>query len=195
MKNLKNQILRKVKNEKGSITLFVLVTILFFLILVISINTRGKVSKSSQIKEIESIQSEYMASNEEMEKIYNSIMKNYKPLLIKVDPSNVLVKVGETAKFTVNATTDDGSTITYKWFYNKDNSNEGGTEIKTTTSGATNVGVTTSSLELQNIQTSWNNYYVFAEVSNGEYTVRSRPAYVEVLGKPVIALAVNNSTG
>ena len=94
--------------------------------------------------------------------------------------SDVAVQTGSTATFDATASGGNPTSYTYKWYYTTTNSNASGTQITTSTSGATCTGVTTAKLSLASIQESWNNYYVFCEVSNGQYTVKSNVAKITV---------------
>lgn len=63
------------KNEKGSITLFVLVAMLFFTIILI-LSFGGQMNKiDSQKKQVEKIQEEYN-TEEDMERIYNQVVRD-----------------------------------------------------------------------------------------------------------------------
>lgn len=65
----------KVKKENGSITLFVLVSMLFFIIVLMSIfvNTNNKMQK--QEKEIQQIQKSYQ--KEDINSLYENIVKSH----------------------------------------------------------------------------------------------------------------------
>ena len=63
-------------NEKGSITLFVLIAILFFLISTLFVFFYSNITKSSQIKQVEKIQEEYNPTFEMMEKEYKTVIKD-----------------------------------------------------------------------------------------------------------------------
>ena len=71
---MKNIIKKTIKNENGSITVFVVATILFILVLVMifyfSINNKA----TTQNKDIDKIKSEYQSSNEsEMNQAYERL--------------------------------------------------------------------------------------------------------------------------
>ena len=59
MKNFKNII----KNEKGSVTLFVLIAMIFFLIVTISIYVNSQSKLQAQNAEIEQIRKNYVENN------------------------------------------------------------------------------------------------------------------------------------
>ena len=60
----------KVKGEKGAITLFVLVAILFFLIILIGLFASSSNIRTSQVKELEKIQENYKIEPNEIDRIY-----------------------------------------------------------------------------------------------------------------------------
>ena len=64
----------KFKGQKGSVTLFVLISIIFFLIVLISIYIASGNKKQSQLSEIKAIQEEYNVSNDEMQEEYEDIV-------------------------------------------------------------------------------------------------------------------------
>ena len=71
---MKNIIKKTIKNENGSITVFVVATMLFILVLVMifyfSINNKA----TTQNKDIDKIKSEYQSSNEsEMDQVYERL--------------------------------------------------------------------------------------------------------------------------
>lgn len=61
MKNMKNY--QKIKQEKGSITLFVLISMVFILVAVLGIYFNSNSKAQKQYKEIEKIQKEYEKEN------------------------------------------------------------------------------------------------------------------------------------
>ncbi len=61
MKNMKNY--QKIKQEKGSITLFVLISMVFILVAVLGIYFNSSSKAQKQYKEIEKIQKEYEKEN------------------------------------------------------------------------------------------------------------------------------------
>lgn len=62
--------------EKGSITLFVLISILFFLIVGVSLYISISNKSIAQTSEILKIQKEYEVTNEQMEEMYTKIIEN-----------------------------------------------------------------------------------------------------------------------
>ena len=74
MKNFKNII----KNEKGSVTLFVLIAMIFFLIVTISIYVNSQSKLQAQNAEVEQIKKNYEKNNysEYLEHTYNDLTKN-----------------------------------------------------------------------------------------------------------------------
>ena len=74
MKNFKNII----KNEKGSVTLFVLIAMIFFLIVTISIYVNSQSKLQAQNAEIEQIRKNYEKNNysEYLEHTYNDLTQN-----------------------------------------------------------------------------------------------------------------------
>lgn len=65
----------KNKNEVGSITLFVLIVILFFIIVLMEVYAGLKTKKTSQSKETDKIQEEYNVSGEDVERVYEEEIK------------------------------------------------------------------------------------------------------------------------
>lgn len=64
---------RKIRSEKGSITLFVLVTMLFFMYILISVYMNQNNKINAQKKQIQQIQQQYN-KDENMEEIYNDLI-------------------------------------------------------------------------------------------------------------------------
>ena len=64
---------RTIRSEKGSITLFVLITMLFFIYIVISVYMNQNNKINAQKKQIQQIQQEYN-KDENMEEIYNDLI-------------------------------------------------------------------------------------------------------------------------
>lgn len=84
------------KNEKGSITLFVLVAMLFFTIILI-LSYSGQMNKiSSQRKQVEKIQEEYSADGD-MENVYNQVINDM--------PITSIIKIGDYVAYTPQSTT------------------------------------------------------------------------------------------
>ena len=65
---------KKIRSEKGSITVFVVVTMLFFLYILNSIYMSQSNKVNTQKKQIKLIQQEYN-KDENMDEIYNNLIK------------------------------------------------------------------------------------------------------------------------
>ena len=111
----------------------------------------------------------------------------YSPPNIDSQPSALAVKAGSNGSFTVSASSPNGSTLTYKWYYTTTNSNSSGTAITASNMGATASGMTSATLSLTNIPTSLNGRYVYCEISDGQYTVKTNPALITVYSSPTIS--------
>lgn len=66
---LEKKDIKKIKNEKGSITLFVLISMLFFIIILVGLFTNISNKVAKQEREINRIQQSYR--QEDINKIYN----------------------------------------------------------------------------------------------------------------------------
>ena len=66
----------KIKKEKGSITLFVLIALLFFIIICIFIYTNINNKKISQNEELKQKKKNYETTNEVLEEKYQKITEN-----------------------------------------------------------------------------------------------------------------------
>ncbi len=66
---LEKKDIKKIKNEKGSITLFVLISMLFFVIILVGLFTNISNKVAKQEREINRIQQSYR--QEDINKIYN----------------------------------------------------------------------------------------------------------------------------
>ena len=71
--NIKN-ICEKVKDEKGSITLFVVVSMLFLMLMLVSIFVSNSNKLNAQEKQIKIIKKQY---DEDMELVYNGLASSY----------------------------------------------------------------------------------------------------------------------
>ncbi len=60
---MNNKIIYKLKNQKGSVTLFVLIVMIFFLIILVSLFANTKTKIIEQEKQIAIIQKEYETEN------------------------------------------------------------------------------------------------------------------------------------
>ena len=71
---MKNIIKKTIKNENGSITVFVVATMLFILVLVMIFYFSKNNKATTQNKDIDKIKSEYQSSNEsEMDQVYERL--------------------------------------------------------------------------------------------------------------------------
>ena len=73
---MKIRIINKLKNQKGSVTLFVLIAMIFFLIILVSLFANTKTKIIEQEKQIAIIQKEYETEdiNQTMEQKYDEII-------------------------------------------------------------------------------------------------------------------------
>lgn len=111
------------RKENGAITLFVLLAMLFFLIVIFSVFISTSNKKQSQISEIDEIKKEYEQSVNNIDAIYNSALT----------VSNVL-KVGDVVRYdTGNPNVGDNGVIDcivlYDTAYNRENGTNYGTQI------------------------------------------------------------------
>ena len=67
---------KRIKEEGGSITLFVLISFIFFLIVCIFIYLNINNKKISQTEEIKQIEKNYESTNEVLEEKYEKIVEN-----------------------------------------------------------------------------------------------------------------------
>lgn len=67
------------KNENGSVTLFVLIAMIFMCIILINVYIASK--NSTQLKQIEKIKAEY-SSHESIDDVYNRIYSQFKDYII-----------------------------------------------------------------------------------------------------------------
>ena len=67
---------KRIKEEVGSITLFVLISFIFFLIVCIFIYLNINNKKISQTQEIKQIEKNYESTNEVLEEKYDKIVEN-----------------------------------------------------------------------------------------------------------------------
>ena len=73
---MNNKIIYKLKNQKGSVTIFVLIVMIFFLIMLVSLFANTKTKIIEQEKQIAIIQKEYETENinQTMEQKYDEII-------------------------------------------------------------------------------------------------------------------------
>lgn len=72
--------MKKIKEEKGSITVFVLVSIMFFIIVLVGLYVNSSYKMQKQEKEIEKIQKNYEKEN--IDDLYNKAYEEYKENLL-----------------------------------------------------------------------------------------------------------------
>lgn len=99
----KNQI----KSQKGSITLYVLISMMFFLFIILGIyiNTSNKIQK--QEKEIEKVQKEY--EKEDINDIYEEIYDDY----VNTETPTIQAYDGETNSIDASITADIANTYDF----------------------------------------------------------------------------------
>lgn len=111
------------RKENGAITLFVLLAMLFFLIVIFSVFISTSNKKQSQISEIDEIKKEYEQSVNNIDAIYNSVLT-----------VSTILKVGDVVRYdTGNPNVGDNGMIDcivlYDTAYNKKNGTDYGTQI------------------------------------------------------------------
>lgn len=74
-RSISSKVLKEAKQEKGSVTLFVLTSLMFFLVVLTLTYMRISNENQVQLKMIEKIQKQYQISNEEMHNVYERIHK------------------------------------------------------------------------------------------------------------------------
>ena len=72
----------KVKDEKGSITLFIVIAILFFLIILFGRVYSTSNLNTAQLKEVEQIQKQYTVTEDDLERAYSEAIKQEHPLKV-----------------------------------------------------------------------------------------------------------------
>ena len=114
MEEVKN----KRKSERGSVTLFVLVTMLFFITILISSYTRQASKISSQRKQIEEIQKEYSAEGK-IEEVYFEIENTMPVSIILYKPSGEIYDINEWTNedLTLEIFYPGGIEDSYKYYY------------------------------------------------------------------------------
>ena len=111
------------RKENGAITLFVLLAMLFFLIVIFSVFISTSNKKQSQISEIDEIKKEYEQYVNNIDAIYNSVLT-----------VSTILKVGDVVRYdTGNPNVGDNGMIDcivlYDTAYNKKNGTDYGTQI------------------------------------------------------------------
>lgn len=114
----------KLKNEKGAVTLFVLVSCLFFLTSVACVNMYISSKQSAVNKEYKQIKSNYEKdlSEKTITSIYNNL-KNRNNIVSFGKPQKSYKNKELFVPITLNGLSLDVKTIKYGWFYNQNNLN------------------------------------------------------------------------
>ena len=90
------------RSQRGSITLFVLIAMLFFVPVSVNVYTSNEYKQQQQIEEIEQIKKQYEVSDEEQEKIYEELQKE--DTISKVElysgPDKTYYEAGESIDYT-----------------------------------------------------------------------------------------------
>ena len=109
------------KNDSGSVTLFVLIAMIFFLIVCFFIYTNSNNKKISQMKELEQLKKNYESSIDEIDDKYEDIVSN--EIIIEfspnggeyVMPTNGLAKISIKVNATSKKENDNIEKIYYQW--------------------------------------------------------------------------------
>ena len=95
--NLKysNQYSKFLKKEQGSVTLFVLIAMIFFLIVTISIYVNSQSKLQAQNAEIEQIKKNYEKNNysEYLENTYNDLTQNTTTIKFSFDGAGLVISI------------------------------------------------------------------------------------------------------
>ncbi len=84
----------KFSSEKGSVTLFILIAVLFFLIVSLNVYSGNKNKMVTQAEEIKAIEENYNKNLENIDEIYNDLLKDFvKTTFIKQSSINTSNKV------------------------------------------------------------------------------------------------------
>ena len=67
---------KKVVNQKGSITLFVLLAMIFFIVIILNMTMNVANKKQSQISEYDKIKQEYEKNINNIDQVYNEVLQN-----------------------------------------------------------------------------------------------------------------------
>ena len=67
---------KKLVNQKGSITLFVLLAMIFFIIIILNMTMNVANKKQSQISEYDKIKQEYEKNINNIDQVYNEVLQN-----------------------------------------------------------------------------------------------------------------------
>ncbi len=109
------------KNDSGSVTLFVLIAMIFFLIVCFFIYTNSNNKKVSQMKELEQLKKNYESSIDEIDDKYEDIISN--EIIIEfspnggeyVMPTNGQAKISIKVNATSKKENDNIEKIYYQW--------------------------------------------------------------------------------
>ncbi|MFR2571127.1 MAG: hypothetical protein ACLS90_05475, partial [Clostridia bacterium] len=92
------------KSENGAVTLFVLIAILFFLIVIFGMYVRSSSKNQVQISEMEKVQKEYQKDVDNIDQIYDEV-KNKSQITIKeAKKDEILNKTNNTEVTAVDGT-------------------------------------------------------------------------------------------
>lgn len=67
---------KKLVNQKGSITLFVLLAMIFFIVIILNMTMNVANKKQSQISEYDKIKQEYEKNINNIDQVYNEVVQN-----------------------------------------------------------------------------------------------------------------------
>lgn len=67
---------KKLVNQKGSITLFVLLAMIFFIVIILNMTMNVANKKQSQILEYDKIKQEYEKNINNIDQVYNEVLQN-----------------------------------------------------------------------------------------------------------------------
>ena len=113
--------MKKIRNEKGSITLYVLVAMMLMCFVVIGVYMNASNRKANQMKELEKIKEEYERENNNIDEIYEEVSKNN--TLIKYSnsggeyamPTEGKAKIGTTITVITSSDSIQINKIYYQW--------------------------------------------------------------------------------
>lgn len=113
--------MKKRRNEKGSITLYVLVAMMLMCFVVIGVYMNASNRKANQMKELEKIKEEYERENNNIDEIYEEVSKNN--TLIKYSnsggeyamPTEGKAKIGTTITVITGSDSIQINKIYYQW--------------------------------------------------------------------------------
>ena len=99
----------KIKNENGAITLFVLVSLLLFIITITSVYAFVQGKKGAISNEFKQIKSNYEMNDTELNKIYNANV-NFNPNINLTTNNDIII-----GKITLNTNNINIETLKYGW--------------------------------------------------------------------------------